>query len=136
MPARRLLISLAVMMMVMALVVAVAPPPRNGPAVRETEVRGQAPVPTPARIVEERIFVTDEDADPVRVVTEVGELVRLEVHATDYDSVEVQGLDLFQALSPEAPATFEILIDREGSYPIVLLESEREIGSLDVNPKG
>lgn len=131
--ARRLFIALALLMVLMALAVALAPPPPE-PVARERATRTQ-PDPTAAtasRVVEARVFITD-DAEPAVVEAAVGDTVRLEVHATTYEGVEIEQLDRFAALSPEAPATFDVLAERAGSFPIVLTESDREIGRLEVS---
>jgi hypothetical protein len=129
--ARRMFLALALLMVLMALAVSLTPPPpSSSPREDRTAVRPGSD--TAQQFVDARLFVT-EDSEPEIVEAEVGETIRLEIHGTDYDGVELRGLELFSAVSPEAPAIFEILAEESGRFPILLTESDRQIGAIEIS---
>jgi hypothetical protein len=62
----------------------------------------------------------------------VGDLLKLSVKAPSPDEVELVGLGRFQAVDESSPARFEFFLERAGTFPIRLQESDREIGELRV----
>lgn len=55
--------------------------------------------------------------------------------AGEADLVEIPALGLFDAVSPEAPATFDLFADRAGDYGIRLVEADRLVGRIEVRPR-
>src|SRR3954469_6470516 len=70
-------------------------------------------------------------AKPKTVQAQLGDQVRLTVDAATIDSVALGDLAT-QPVEPGLPATFELLADTPGSYPLVLTSDERTIGTLQV----
>jgi len=125
--ARRLLIALALLMVVTALAAALAPR-RNS--------LSESPAPTSPAVAQaaaEPVEKTlDAQADDQRVDARVGQIVRITVNTDQLDSVELGDLGT-ETADPESPAHFEILADTPGTYPIELLQAERQIGELVVS---
>jgi hypothetical protein len=119
----------------MVFVVTIAPPDRgakNGSGARVT------PTPTPPRPL------TDPDAFDVSatlstapgaaartVDAEIGDRVELIVDGAAIDSVAVGDLSM-KSIEPGVPARFEILADTAGAYPVVLVNENRRIATLEV----
>ena len=125
---QRLLILLAVLMGLTLLASAVAPrqpAPRTAakPAVSAEATAAQEPV---AEIVDAG------SPEPARVVVDEGMPYVLEVRGDEPDSVSLEGLDTVEPVDAESPAVFELLAEIPGTYPITLLEAEREIGTLEI----
>jgi hypothetical protein len=129
---RRLLIALAVLIALTAVAAGVAPQQRvatdEGPEQVSpgTELSGQ-PV--------ERTLSTRARGADRRVAIEAGAELRLLVQGEEVDSVQLGDLEV-QPLDPESPATFDLVLDDPGSYPIRLLEADRTIGTLVVGEPG
>jgi hypothetical protein len=127
---RRFLLLVAVLMGLTALAASIAP---REPLVRE---RGApTPTPTPTTTTEANAVRTVEktisaDAGHARGVVREGDLVHLEVHATEVDTVEL--MDEFQPVEADSPAVFDLLADTPGNYPITLLDADRRVGTLVV----
>ena len=125
--ARRLLIALALLMVITALAASLAP---RQNALRET------PAPTSPALSQaaaEPVEKTlDAQADDQRIDARVGQIVRITVNTDQLDSVELGDLGT-ETADPESPAHFEILADAPGTYPIQLLQAERQIGELVVS---
>ena len=132
---RRMLILVAVLMGLTALAASVAPPPetaRRQPGASPTPAPTTPPPPsTPEEDVVERIDA-GATGPPQAIAAKEGEIVVLEVAGDVVDAVVIDGLDEMEAIDPESPARFEIYVDEPGSYPIRLLEADREVGVLDV----
>jgi hypothetical protein len=133
---RRFLLLVAVLMGLTALAASIAP---REPLVRNGDQREQTPTPTPTpsptsstvQTVDKKLSISDE---PKRVVVRQGELVNLEVSGPEVDSVEL--LDEVAPIDPQSPAIFELLADRPGSYPIMLVDANRRVGTLEVRASG
>lgn len=125
--ARRLLIALALLMVITALAAALAP--------RRSSL-SETPAPTSPAVAQaaaEPVEKTlDAQADGQRIDAKVGQIVRITVNTDQLDSVELGDLGT-ETADPESPARFEILADTPGTYPIELLQAERQIGELVVS---
>ena len=125
--ARRLLIALALLMVITALAAALAP--------RRSSL-SETPTPTSPAVAQaaaEPVEKTlDAQADDQRIDAKVGQIVRITVNTDELDSVELGDLGT-ETADPESPAHFEILADTPGTYPITLLQAERQIGELVVS---
>lgn len=83
-------------------------------------------------VIERRISADASRATSVRV--QRGEILRLEVSGRVLDSVLLEGLDRMDAIEPLTPAVFDVLAERPGVYPILLVEADRRIGRLVIRP--
>jgi hypothetical protein len=113
-----------------ALAASIAP---REPLVRDRHAATPTPTPTtvasgnPVHTVDKTIA---DSVGPTRVVVHEGDLVHLEVHSTDVDTVTVLGQ--FKPVEADSPAEFDLLADTPGSHPIELLDAGRRIGTLVV----
>ncbi|HKG66652.1 MAG TPA: hypothetical protein VKB28_21460 [Solirubrobacteraceae bacterium] len=125
--ARRLLIALALLMAITALAAGLAP--------RESAHREDAsPTPSTSAAPEaEPVEATLDAASEGQLVkAEVGQIVRIVVNTDELDSVQLGDLGT-ETADPDSPARFELLADEPGTYPIELLEAERQIGELEIS---
>ena len=124
--ARRLLIALALLMVITALAAGIAP--------RESAMDGDSPSPsaTAGEVAQEPVMQTlDAQADDQRVEAKVGQIVRIVVTSDELDTVSMADVG-FETTEPDSPARFELLADVPGTYPIKLLEADRQIGELKI----
>ena len=124
--ARRLLIALAVLMVITALAAGLAP--------RESALDSDSPSPsaTAGEVAQEPVMQTlDAQADDQRVEAKVGQIVRIVVTSDELDTVSMADVG-FETTEPDSPARFELLADVPGTYPIELLEADRQIGELEI----
>ena len=127
MVARRLLIALAVLLGLTALAAGVAP--------RERVSTDSSPPPAPAPAREQAsgtvVRTLDAGSTGQRVVARVGQIVELTVRSDTLETVSLGDVGV-ETAEPDSPAHFELLADEPGSYPIELLEDERQIGTLEI----
>jgi hypothetical protein len=118
----------------MVLVVTVSPP--------DSGVRGgvqTTPTPTP-RLTD----LSDPEAFDVsatlsaapgekakKVQALLGDRVEITVNGTEPDSVELGDLQT-EPLEAGQPARFELLAQTPGTYPLVLVDEQRQIGTLEI----
>ena len=124
--ARRLLIALALLMVITALAAGIAP--------RESAMDGDSPSPsaTAGEVAQEPVMQTlDAQAEGQQVEAKVGQIVRIVVTSDELDTVSMADVG-FETTEPDSPARFELLADVPGTYPIELLEADRQIGELEV----
>jgi hypothetical protein len=97
---------------------------------------GEDGTPTPAAsaaATAEPVEATlDTASEGQRVKAKVGQIVRIVVNTDTLYSVELGDLGT-ETADPESPARFELLADAPGTYPIELLEAERQIGELEIS---
>jgi hypothetical protein len=65
------------------------------------------------------------------VDAEVGDRVQITVQGAEADSVALGDLSV-EDVEAGFPARFELLADTPGNYPLVLLNDNRRIGSLEI----
>jgi hypothetical protein len=69
---------------------------------------------------------------PARLISaRVGDRVTITVRGDAIDSVALGELEV-QPVEPGLPARFDLLADQAGSYPLILLDAGRRIGTLQV----
>lgn len=131
---RRLLIVLAVLIGLTALASGVNTRQPTGGAPRGTpDSDASATAPSgPSSTISRRI--STKSAEPARIQAEVGDTVVLTVASPELDTVSVEGIGKIEAIDPQSPARIELYADTPGEYPIMLLQSERRIGTLTVEP--
>jgi hypothetical protein len=135
---RRLLLLLAVLIVLTAVAGTIAPAP--GPPEQAT------PTPTPGAIArtpqaspaaepdppDVRASLSSSRHEPARrIMARVGDQVAITVRAGAIDSVELGDLDV-EGVEPGVPAHFDLVANDAGSYPLVLLQAGRRIGTLVV----
>jgi hypothetical protein len=133
MVARRLLLLLAFLMLLTALAAQVAPPPESvdGPATPTPTTERPRPAAEEPGLVQRTIRTGG--AGVTIVEAQVANTIRLVVEGDALATVELKGLDQIEVVTPDSPAIFEVYADREGTFPVVVLESEREIARLEVS---
>jgi hypothetical protein len=126
--ARRMLLFAAVLLLLATLAAGIAPrpplpppPPSSLPADPRTD--GTV----------ERVISAD-GARRASISVRRGEILRLQVSGKLLDSVLLDGLDQMEAVEPLTPARFELLAERAGTYPIRLVEADRQIGRIVITP--
>jgi hypothetical protein len=137
MAARRLLILMLVLLGVSTLAAALVPPQgdeeqatstgrTNGRPAQAGEDRGP-----PGRLIERTIRVAPHGADTVRI--HLDDQLALTVRSGVADQVEIPAFGQLEDLTPEAPARFNLLPDRTGTFAVRLLEAGRVIGRIEVS---
>jgi hypothetical protein len=123
MAARRLLILMLVLLAVSTLAAALVPP-QNGDDTTSSNSRtratesgraGEGPKP-PGRLVSRTIRVAPHGVARV-------------------NEVAIPALGQLEALTPEAPARFDLLPERTGVFEVRLVEAKRVIGRIAVRPQ-
>ncbi len=128
MAGRRFLLLIALLLGLTAVAASLVPRDRSS-----SPNAGEPSAAQPAgATTESRTETLTASEDPQRLVIERGELIALEVSADERDAVSIPGLGLMDAVDPDSPATFTILADVPGDYPVELLEADRRIGTLEV----
>jgi hypothetical protein len=126
-----------VLLGLMVLIVTVSPPengvktPASDVAASPSQDAGQPPLTDPDAFDVTAKLSATANAEPKTVQAELGDRVALVVDGDVIDSVAVGALSM-ESVQPGIPARFELLADTPGAYPIVLVNEERRIGTLDV----
>jgi hypothetical protein len=142
---RRLLLLVAVLMGLTALAASIAPRDNGSPGPSTAPVRPplQATA-TPAQSLEpaapesqgedtlQETLSAAQGASPARLRARLGQTLLLDVRGAVFDVVLIGGLDQVRAIAPEAPAHFDIFIDRAGRFPITLQDAGRDLGEIVV----
>jgi hypothetical protein len=134
---RRLLILLAVLIVLTALAGSIAPvpgPPEQATPTPAATIPGtpQASVAANPDIPDVRASLSSSPSAPARrILARVGDQVAITVRSEAIDSVALGDLDT-EPVEAGLPARFDILADETGSYPVILLQAQRRIGTLIV----
>jgi hypothetical protein len=136
-----MLILVAVLMGLTALAASVSPPPdtvrRDGRAAVSTPTPTLAAPANPDLPSEAGVVTRSVDAaalrEPVQIGVPRGALLDLTVSVAEPDTVALGELRL-DAAAPESPAQFQLFADAPGDYPLRLVESQRDLGSVRVLP--
>jgi hypothetical protein len=124
--ARRLLVLTAVLLLLMTVAAALAPQP-------EPSLPPQGASALPAGELRERTISAD-DGESTRVPVRRGDHLVLEVDGDVLDAVLLERLDRIDAIEPETPARFTMLVEAPaGIYPIRLLAADRRIGMIEIS---
>ena len=132
---RRMTLLILALLGLMVLVVTVSPPDsnvRSGADATATPSPGALePLSDPDAFDVSETLSAAADAKPKSVQATLGDRVEIVVNGTEPDSV---GLGELQTEPVEAgqPARFVLLAETPGTYPLVLIEEARRIGTLEV----
>jgi hypothetical protein len=138
MAARRLIIVLLVLIAVSTVAAALAPNPedrRDRQARTEPVTNGRPgderaePPPALGRAFR-AVVVDDRKGGSVRL--RVGDQVTLTVKSRTTDQVQILGFGALEPVAPDAPARFDLLADRPGTFPIRLVEARRRLATIVV----
>jgi hypothetical protein len=134
---RRMTLIVLALIGLMVLVVTVAPPdpgvrggekPSTDTVARERSVERLS---DPDAFDVSKTLSAASDAKDQTVGAELGDRVEITVEGDTPDTVMLGDLDV-EEVDAGLPARFEVLADTPGSYPLILLNEERQIGTLQV----
>jgi hypothetical protein len=138
--ARRLVVVMLVLLAISTLAAALLPAPEGdnpAPPKSKREQRKPKAAPSPDEaglLLVSRLRVSDQSPKTVRI--ERGDELRLEVAAPFGADVEIAGFGLTAAVTPFAPAQFDLLATNIGTYPVRVVDSGRLVGRLLVGKRG
>jgi hypothetical protein len=118
----------------MVLVVSVAPPNsglRNGTETTATPSPPTSTLSDPDAFDVSKTLSAGPGTKPQTVEAEIGDKVEIIVEGSEIDSVALGDLSM-EDLEPGVPARFELLADTPGTYPLVLVNEARRIGTLEI----
>jgi hypothetical protein len=134
---RRALLFFAVVLAASALVASLFHPTEQA-AQPQAPPSGSPPGSAAQRPPAERVLSFDARRRPVTRRLEQGESVRVRVRVERAGLVALRGLDLEDAAEPLTPATFDVLADTPGRYPVWFAPAggarPARIGTLVVEP--
>jgi hypothetical protein len=136
--ARRLVIVMVVLLGLSTLAAALVQPPERRSETTTTEERRQADdereggwtgnAPLAGRVIGARMRISNAPPKVVRV--RPGDQVRLSVSGSVGEDIVIPGFGLTETMSPDAPAHFDILIERLGTFAVRALDSGRLAGRI------
>ena len=121
----------------MVLVVTVSPPDPGVRGGENADTGTPPPGPPVAGLTDPDAFDVSEalsaapKAKAQTIKAELGDRVVITVDGTQPDRVMLGDLQT-EGVDAEFPAVFQLLADTPGSYPVVLLNEERQIGTLEI----
>ena len=139
MAARRLVVVMLVLLAISVVAAALLPGPKSsGPAVlpRQPTTLPKpklAPPPPSGPLLGARMRVSSKAS---RVRIERGDELRLSVAAPGGDDIEIPGFGLTATATPFAPARFDLLADRTGTFAVRAVSSASPAGWLVVGRPG
>lgn len=74
---------------------------------------------------------TAQDRPPT-VKAETGDQLQLRVTSRNTGTIELLGIGPTEDVGPEQPAFFDVLLVAEGTFPVRVLDTEREIATIQV----
>jgi hypothetical protein len=136
MVARRLLILLLVLLGISTLAAALAPVKSpNDAKTTETTTTATTPAAPPPKSAGLFKYTIDADSKKLKVVElYVGEELQLTVTSHLLDQISIPELGEVEPVSPDAAAKFDLLLDEAGDYAVRLVDENRLVGRLQVNP--
>jgi hypothetical protein len=133
-PARRLLLIVAMLMGLSVVAMSVEPPldteperPSEPPAGAAGPRPSKAPLPAPPGT---QVEVLSADDRGQRVVVELGRPLHLQITSSRPASVQVGTDGPIVAVQPEIAARLDLLADRPGTQEVALLEPRRAIATI------
>lgn len=138
MAARRLIVVMLVLLAASTVVAALAPP--RGERDSGSTESGTTTSPEPERPAERPTGTPEEETiragaeRPARIELDEGDRLVLMVQGVD-DQVEIPGLGLLEDVTRAAPARFDLLARRPGTFAVRLVNADRVIGRIRVEPR-
>lgn len=135
MAARRLIAVMLVLLFLSSLAAALAPvePQRDETSTSTTT----DPTPEAAfaggDLVREKLVA--DPKDPPRIKAAVGDQLQLRVTSKRAATLVLVRLGPTEDVDPAAPALFDVLLDRKGTFPIKELETGKKVGEILVSPR-
>jgi hypothetical protein len=130
-----------VLLLLSTLAAAFLPTPHKKQAIpvrkrkQQPNTSGRAPRPTnTGLLLVSRMRISNRPPKTVRI--ERGDELRLEVAAPFGDDVEIPALGLTGTVTPFAPAQFDLLASKIGTFPVGTVDSGRLAGRLLVGKPG
>lgn len=135
MGARRLLILMLVLLAVSTIAAALVPPQERGDGTTSTTSTTTEPSSraTGGRLVERGIRVKPHGSTAIEM--RLGDQLALTVHTRFADQVEIPAFGLLEDVGPDAPARFDLLPERTGTFAVELVEAGRTVAEIRVGPK-
>jgi hypothetical protein len=132
MAARRLVAVLIVLLVFSTVAAILVPPPpaREDTSTSSTTTTSRGERPSKGRLVRETLAT--RAAEPKRIPVRVGDQLLLRVESRRFRQVEVAGFGQIESADRFDPATFDLLPDALGAYPVRVVGSGRVIGRIDV----
>jgi plastocyanin len=133
MAARRLLIVMVVLLVLSSVAAALVPPPGERSTTDEAEETTTEKRPAKAGTRGEFVEATlDAEARrPERISVQAGDQLALTVEARAFHEVEIPSFGLLEPAEAGAPARFDLLIERPGSFLVRLGDRGRAIARID-----
>ena len=136
MVARRLLIVLLILLGISTLAAALAPPPDEETDTKPTTTQTAPPPIEQVGADNGRLLKATMNADDEKVTVvplRVGDQLALQVRSKASDQVEIPDFGQIEAVSRDGPASFDLLLEEEGTYDVKLIDAARVVGRLDVS---
>jgi hypothetical protein len=132
MAARRLIVVLLVLLFLSSLAAALIPVERSSrdEGSSTTTTQPAATADTGGRLLIRRIDARDDKPRTVRM--RLGDQLQLSVDAGGPNQVEIPAFDQLEPVDLGSPATFDLLPDAAGRYPVKLVEGNRTVGRIVV----
>ncbi len=132
---RRMTLMVLALLGLLVLVVTVSPPEQGGRKGAQTgttpPASSQDLLSDPDAFDVQATLTTDGDAKPKTIEAELHDRVQILVNGSEPGSVELGELRI-EELEEGVPARFELLAETPGTYPLVNLEDNRRIGTLEI----
>jgi hypothetical protein len=131
---RRMMLVVLSLMGLMVLVVTLSPQ-QTGTTGRGAQPA--APAPAQPRLTDPDAFDVTEtlavssDAREAEIQAELGDRVEIVVEAGEPDAVALGALAT-RVVEAGIPARFELLAETPGTYPLILVNEDRRIGTLEI----
>jgi hypothetical protein len=131
MAARRLIMVLLVLLFLSSLAAALIPIERSSDdETSSTTTTPSAGADTTGRLLTRRIDAGDQKQQTIRM--RLGDQLQLSVGAESPNQVEIPAFDMLEPVDRGSPATFDLLPDAAGRYPVRLVEGGRTVGRIVV----
>jgi hypothetical protein len=131
MAARRLIMVLLVLLFLSSLAAALIPVERSSTSDSSTTTTTQpATADTAGQLLVRRLDARDNKPKTIRM--RLGDQLQLSVEAGGPNQVEIPAFDQLEPVDLGSPATFDLLPDAAGRYPVKLVLGNRTVGRIVV----
>ncbi len=97
---------------------------------KDRTTTGTASVPPSTGLSTERVQAELPATEPV--IARIGDVVQIDVTATEADRVEILDLGIGQPVNRDTPTSIVLVADRAGTFPVTLRLAGERIGTLEV----